>query len=130
MKIGKQARRDGKDLFQACLRDGVLDESRVRETVHQMLAARPRNYLAALHHFKTLVKLDVGRRTVRVENAVPATADVQADLRDALSRRYGAGLQFEFSVNPAHIGGLRIQVGSDVYDGTVKSRLVALENSF
>ena len=32
MKIGKQARRDAKDLFLACKREGVLDEARVRQT--------------------------------------------------------------------------------------------------
>jgi F-type H+-transporting ATPase subunit delta len=130
MKIGKQARRDAKDLFLACKRDGVLDETRVRQTVTQVLASKPRNYLAALTHFQRLVELDIQSRTVRIENAVPTSESLMADLKTILTGRYGAGLDFQFFVDPTLIGGLRIRIGSDVFDGTVKSRLAALENSF
>ena len=130
MKIGKQARRDGKDLYRACLLDGVLDESRVRQTVDRVIEARPRNHLAALQHFLSLVKLDIGRRSARVESAIDPSPEVREAIRETLGRRYGRGLDFQFSVQPAHIGGLRVQVGSDVYDGTVRARLVALEKSF
>jgi F-type H+-transporting ATPase subunit delta len=130
MKIGKQARRDAKDLFLACKRDGVLDETRVRQTVTQVLASKPRNYLAALTHFQRLVELDIQSRTVRIENAVPTSESLMADLKTSLTGRYGAGLDFQFFVDPSLIGGLRIQIGSDVFDGTVKTRLASLENSF
>ena len=46
---------------------------------------------------------------------------------DGLVKRYGAGLNFTFRQNPALIGGMRIQVGSDVYDGSIQSRLAQLE---
>jgi len=130
MKIGKQARRDAKDLYLACRREGVLDEGRVRQTVSQVLAAKPRNYLGTLAHFQRLVQLDIQRRTVRVENAVPTSDALMAEIRSSLTRLHGPGLDFQFYIKPELIGGLRIQVGSDVYDGTVKSRLAALENSF
>ena len=130
MKIGKQARRDAKDLFLACRRDGVLDETRVRQTVTQVLASKPRNYLAALTHFQRLVELDIQIRTVRIENAVPTSESLMADLKTSLTGRYGAGLDFQFFVDPTLIGGLRIRIGSDVFDGTVKSRLADLETRF
>jgi F-type H+-transporting ATPase subunit delta len=53
-----------------------------------------------------------------------------ATLKASLTQKYGAGLDFQFFVDPSLIGGLRIQIGSDVFDGTVKTRLAALENSF
>jgi F-type H+-transporting ATPase subunit delta len=130
MKIGKQARRDGKDLYRMCLSDGVLNETRVRQTVTQVLASKPRNYLAALTHFQRLVELDIQGRTVRIENAVPTSESQMATLKASLTQKYGAGLDFQFFVDPTLIGGLRIQIGSDVFDGTVKTRLASLENSF
>jgi F-type H+-transporting ATPase subunit delta len=57
-------------------------------------------------------------------------ADLQADVRDSLARIYGPGLNLSFAQNPALLGGLRIKVGSDVYDGSVQARLTALEQSF
>ena len=45
-------------------------------------------------------------------------------------RLYGSELATSFIDRPSLIGGMRIQVGSDVYDGTVQSELAALEKSF
>ena len=59
MKINKQARRDGKTLFRSCLVSGRLDEGRVRTAVDSVLEKKPRGYLAALHHFLRLMKLEV-----------------------------------------------------------------------
>lgn len=130
MKITKQARRDAKALFRSCLSNGVLDEQKVRTVVQKVLAAKPRGYVGLLQHFERLVKLDVERRTARVESATPLSPAQQGDLTNALSRRYGQGLQISFTHNPALLGGLRIKVGSDVVDGTVQGRLNALAESF
>jgi len=128
MKISKQARRDGRDLFKACQVGGVLDEGRVRNAVAAVLKQKPRGYLAIVEHFKRLVKLDLDRRTARVENATETTPEQQSSIRSNLDRQYGAGLQLSFSVNPALIGGLRVHVGSDIYDGSVAGRLAALNS--
>ena len=130
MKISKQARRDAKSLFQSCRTNGILDEAKVRQVVQKVLAARPRGYVATLEHFKRLVKLDIDRRTARVESAMALSPAQQGDLSGALSRRYGQGLQISFAHNPSLIGGLRIKVGSDVVDATVQGRLNALAESF
>jgi F-type H+-transporting ATPase subunit delta len=128
MKISKQARRDAKELFQACRADGLLDEAKVRQIVQRVIAAKPRGYLAILSHFQRLVKLELDRRTARIESPVPLAEPQQASIRANLARRYGEGLAFAFSHNPALIGGLRVQVGSDVFDGSVQARLGELES--
>lgn len=130
MKITKQAQRDGKQLCRSCMIDGQLDESKVREVVRVVLEMKPRGWLAALTHFQRLVKLEVDRRTARVESAITLDASQQDALKGNLEALYGAGLSFEFVQNSALLGGLRIRVGSDVYDGSVESRLAGLEQSF
>lgn len=129
MKITKQARRDGKALFNACRVDGVLDESRVRRSVTAVLEQKPRGYLATLSHFQRLVKLDLERRSASVINAVQTTPEQMAAIQQNLTRRYGAGLNVTFWVDPSLIGGIKIKVGSDIYDGTVAGRLAELESS-
>ena len=96
-----------------------------------MLAEKkPRGYVEILSRLHRLVKLESSRRSVSVENAV-ATSPAQAEsIRARLEKQYGAGLNIQYSVNPGLIGGLRIQVGSDLYDGSVKTRLEKLEESF
>lgn len=130
MKISKQARREAKGLFRACLVNGLLDDNRVRVTVKRVLELRPRGYLAILTHFQRLVKLDLERRTARIESATPLGPDLQVQVQSGLNRLYGPGLIISFAQNPSLIGGLRIKVGSDVYDGSVQARLAALQESF
>ena len=130
MKITKQARRDAKQLFRSCQVSGLLDESRVRQVVQQVIARQPRGYVGILSHFQRLVKLDIARRTATVESAIPLPAALQQSVLANLTRLYGAGLNTSFAQNPALIGGLRVQVGSDVYDGSVQARLAALGEKF
>ena len=130
MKISKQARRDAKQLFRNCLVNGLLEEDRVRQTVQLVIAQKPRRYVVILSQFQRLVKLEVARRTAKVESATALSPALQESVRANLAREYGAGLNLSFSQNPALIGGMRVQVGSDVYDGSVRARLNALEESF
>lgn len=129
MKINKQAKRDAKQLFRSCKVNGLLDENCVRQTVGAVIAKKPRGYVAILSHFHRLVKLDIERRTARIESAVPASDALMQSVKADLTQRYGAGLDVSFAVNPELIGGLRVKVGSDVFDGSVKARLNELEAS-
>ena len=130
MKITKQARRDAKQLFNSCQISGLLDENRARQVVTTVIERKPRGYLGILSHFERLLKLDVARRTAKIESAVPLDATLQASVQANLNRVYGAGLNVSFTQNPALSGGLRVQVGSDVYDGSVQARLKSLGENF
>ena len=130
MKISKQTRRDAKQLFNVCKTGGMLNEDRVRRTVGEVIARKPRGFMAILSHFHRLVKLDIERRSAHVESAVPADEALQQSVKANLAQRYGGGLSVTFGVNPALIAGLRVKVGSDVFDGSVRGRLAALEESF
>jgi F-type H+-transporting ATPase subunit delta len=130
VKIGKQERRDAKQLFRNCRLNGILDENRVRQTVQAVIAQKPRGYAGILSHFHRLVKLDIERRAARVESAVALAPGQQSSIQQALANRYGNGLNVSFAANPSLIGGMRIRVGSDVYDGSIQARLNALAENF
>jgi len=130
MRSHKQIRRDAKRLFRLCLVRGWLDEARVRKAVQKVLEANRRGSLTLLSYFQRLVKLERARHTAEVESATRLSAALQANILSNLDRLYGPGLRTSFALNPALIGGMRIQVGSDVYDGSVRSGLASLQKSF
>jgi F-type H+-transporting ATPase subunit delta len=130
MSRTKQAWRDAKQLFRVCLVDGLLDEGRVHEVVRRVAESRNRNRFKCLSYFLRLVKLDRARHTATIENATLLSADRQASIQAGLSHAYGPGLNATFTHNPELIGGMRIKVGSDVYDSSVKARLIAIQASF
>jgi len=130
MQSNKQLRREAKQLFRFCLVKGMLDEVRVIEAVRKVLEAKRRGRLALLAHFRRLVKLERLRHTAEVESAASLPAALQARVLSNVERLYGPGISTSFVLNPALIGGIRIQVGSDVYDGSVRAGLESLQKSF
>ena len=130
MKISRQAQREAKQLFQACHVEGNLSDEKVRETVKLLTEKKPRDYVAVLSHLHRLVKLDVQRRTADVQSAVALNDSQQNQVKENLAKLYGNNLSYSFTENAELLGGMRVKVGSDVYDGSVLTRLAKLEESF
>lgn len=130
MNISKQAQREARQLFRSCLVNGRLDEGRMRQAVTLLAQMKPRGYVEILSRLHRLVKLELAKRTAKVENAVETAPEQQAAIKASLEQQYGPGLNITYLINPALIGGLRVQIGSDLYDGSVKTRLEKLEQSF
>jgi F-type H+-transporting ATPase subunit delta len=130
MQSTKQLRREAKQLFHLCLVEGLLDEDRVRQAVKKVLEARRRGAFTLLSYFRRLVRLERSRHAAEVASATALPAELQASVLSNLERLYGPGLNTSFVLNPGLIGGMRIQAGSDVYDGSVRSGLAAAQRSF
>ena len=130
MKGSKQSRRDAKQLFQGCQVDGALDEARVRQAVTLLIEKKPRGYFGTLQELLRLVKLDVNSLSARVESAVALSEAQQQEVRASLGRLKGADVEVEFAENADLIGGMRVKLGDDVYDGSMKTRLSRLAESF
>ena len=130
MKINKKAKDEARQLYHLCMVNGLLDENRVRQVVQRVIAVKRRDGSAVLAQFLRLVRLDCARHTAVIESATPLSADLQAVIQAGLTRRYGPGVAMAFSQRPALIGGMRVQVGCDVYDGTVRAGLEALGKRF
>ena len=130
MKVKKQARLEAKRLYRFCLVNGLLDENRARQVAQRVVASGDRDARGILAHFLRLVKIDQFAHTAVVESATPLPAELQSAITSGLQRRYGAALTAEFSQRPELIGGVRVQVGCDVYDGSVRAKLAELARRF
>jgi F-type H+-transporting ATPase subunit delta len=100
MKTSKQVKHQARHLFRLCVADGSIKEDRVRQVLQGILTGKRRGYVALANEFERLVKLERLRRTAKLESTLPPPP------------------------------GIKIRVGSDVYDGSVRAGMVALEKSF
>ena len=130
MKSPKQIKREARQVFRFCLVGGRVDEGRARLAVAKVLQSRRRGYIAILGELHRLLKLDQNRHTAEVESAVPLPPELRNRVQTRIEGSYGTGVTTLFVHEPALIGGMRIKVGSDVYDGSVRSGLAALARSF
>ena len=130
MKGNKQSRRGAKQLFKSCQVEGQLAEERVRQAVALVIEKKPRGYFGILQELQRLVKLDVSSRRARVESAVVLTDAQQQNIRESLGRLKDGEVTVEFAENAELIGGMRVKIGDDVFDGSVTTRLADLSESF
>jgi len=127
MKSSRKSRRAARRLFRRCFVDGSFDEARARAIAARIATSGRGRSLPIVSDFLRLVRIDVSRRTALVESAAELPDDIRQDVSARLTRTYGTGLKTTFAVNPALVGGICIKVGSDVYDGSVRAKLAALE---
>lgn len=126
MKYSREIRKHAKSIFRACFENGRLSEGRVRKAAQALVKTQPRKVTGILRGFKDLVQTEIDRNTVLVESAV-ALPDEGAAIFKQIEQKFGPALAAIYRLNPSLIGGLRIQVGSTVYDGSVSQRLTQLK---
>ena len=127
MKANRTARRLARTLYRLCIANGALDGDRARRISQRLASSGSRGSLPILAEFHRLVHLDHDRHSALVESATPLAASVRDEILADLSRVYGPWLHTSFTENPRLVGGVRIKVGSDVYDGSLQGRLAALQ---
>jgi len=127
MKLGKEGRRLARGLFRASLTDGRLDPAKVRVVLAKVGEERPRGGAGILKEYLRMARIAAAGRRAIVESALPLDPAGSARFAESLRAKFGADLETEFRVDPALIGGARIRIGSDVWDGTVLDRLQRLQ---
>lgn len=130
MKIDKNSARSARQLFRACVDpNGRLQGNRIKTVVSKLASSKPRGYLAILSAFERLVRLEVQKRQATIESATVLSPELSNQVRADLQKKYGDDLTFDFRVKPELLGGLRVQVGSHVWDGSVLAKLDALRSN-
>jgi len=130
MKTKRQARREAQTLWRLCLVDGRLDDERTRAVVDTLAASGRSAAQAVLKPFVRRVRAEETRRTAVVASAAALDPALQADVERDLARLRGGPVAATFVVDPSLIGGMRVRLGNDVYDGTIRAALNALEIRF
>jgi F-type H+-transporting ATPase subunit delta len=127
MKINKETRQLSKALLRASFADGLLDSGKVASLVKSLIEKKPRHYLQILEAYQRLLRLEVEKRTATIETATELPPEAGAQIVANLKRKYGGDLAANFVVNKDLLGGMRIRVGSDVWDSSVRNRLHRLQ---
>ena len=127
MKLNKEIRQLSRKMLQASFTDGQLDPGRISSLVDSLVTRKPRNYVDALKNYKRLLRLELEKRHATIETASEVDSAVRSEIEANLKNKYGNDLSTEFHVAPELLGGMRIRVGNDVWDGSVRNRLSRLD---
>lgn len=130
MKISKVAAATARRMFGLCQVNGQLDENKLRDLVSKIITAKPRDYRAILAAIQRLTRIDAKSREVTVQSATELDQPSRQRVESGLTKDYGNNLSVSYATNPELLGGLKIQVGDDVFDGSVQGRLDRLSKAF
>ena len=97
---------------------GVLAQNRRLSQLDQIIRAF--NMLAARHR---------GETTAEITSAHPLTDDQVAALKQNLRTRIGRDVAVDLSVDPAILGGLVVKIGSQMIDGSIRTKLNTLAHA-
>ena len=128
MKLNKEIRQLSRKMLQASFTDGQLDADRISSLVDSLISHKPRNYIDVLKNYKRLLRLEVEKRHATIESASEMDPAMRSEIVANLKSKYGDDLATDFHVDPQLLGGMRIRVGSDVWDGSVRNRLERLQH--
>ncbi len=129
----------GHDDLRDALNGPVLDAERKRGLVAQLLtgkanpltaslaqrslAGRGGNPEETLQGYAQVASQLRDRAIAKVTAAQPLPADQLDRLRAALTHLVGRQLDIQLTIDPTVLGGLRVQVGDEIIDGTIANRL-------
>jgi len=128
MKLNKEIRRLSRKMLQASFTDGQLDPGRISSLVDSLITQKPRKYIDVLKNYRRLLRLELEKRHATVETSSEVDPAIRSEIVANLKSKYGNDLSTEFHVDPRLLGGMRVRVGNDVWDGSVRNRLERLQH--
>lgn len=117
---------EAKTALVAALLGGKAAPATVAIVSHLVQSPRGRRIGALLSGAAAIVADAAGALVATVTSAVPLSGSQLTTLEKTLGARHGKTLRVNLIIDPTIVGGLRVQIGDDVIDGTIASRLADL----
>jgi F-type H+-transporting ATPase subunit delta len=128
------------------LADRAIDRSNRQELVAELLngrgtestitlakravAARERTFGHTIEGYVTLAAAQKNRVVATVRVAQPLSSEQRDRLRAALTKQIGREVAIQEVIDPDILGGVRVELGDEVFEGTVADRLEAARRLF
>ncbi len=105
------------------LLDGKASVETIRLARQAAISPRGRRFSRVLEGYLAVVAIRRGQLTATVTVAVPLSDAQRQRLAAVLARIYNGTVQLNVVLDPVVVGGIRVQVGDEVVDGTILRRL-------
>lgn len=126
MAADKQTKLLAKQLFKLSVVNGVVSPEQVAGVLGWIEKTSPRRPVALLKAYHHRIALELAKSRAEVEHAGPVTDATLKMIEGAMSQRYKRVITTQARPNAALLAGLRVRVGSDVYESSVAGQLAAL----
>ena len=129
MRGDKKTKLLAKQLFKLSLVNGQVSAEQVTGVLGYIERSAPRHPLALLKLYHRAIAAEIARSRAIVEHAGAISAAALQSIEAAMTRKYQRPVTATARLNPQLLAGLRVRVGSDVYESTVAGQLAALSSA-
>ncbi len=129
MRGDKKTKLLAKQLFKLSLRDGQVSSEQVAGVLGYIEQAAPRHALALLKLYQQAIVTELTKSHARVEHAGPISAATLQLIASAMTKKYARPVTATAQSNPRLLAGLRVRIGSDLYESSVAGQLTTLSHA-
>lgn len=129
MRADKKTKALAKQLFKLSLVNGAVSPEQVTGVLGYIEKNVPRGQLALLQLYHRAIAAELAKSSAVVEHAGPLGEATLKSIEAAMTRKYSRPVAATAKPNPKLIAGVRVRVGSDVYESTVAGQLANLSNA-
>lgn len=129
MAADKQTKLLAKQLFKLSVVNGEVSADRVAGVLGWIEKTQPRHPLALLQLYHRHIANEVAKSRAVVEHAGQVGAATLASIEAAMTKKYARKVTAVAQPNAALLAGLRVRIGSDIYESSVAGQLAALSAS-
>jgi len=129
MRADKKTKLLAKQLFRLSLVNGQVSAEQVAGVLGYIEKIAPRHALSVLKLYHRAIQTEVAKSQALVEHAGAVSDATLQLIENAMSKKYQRPVTASARPNPKLLAGLRVRVGSDVYESTVAGQLTALSNA-
>jgi F-type H+-transporting ATPase subunit delta len=126
MAADKQTKLLAKQLFKLSVVNGVVSPEQVAGVLGWVEKTSPRRPVALLKAYHHRIALELAKSRAEVEHAGPVSDAALKQIEAAMTKRYSRVVTASAKPNPKLLAGLRVRVGSDVYESSVANQLAKL----
>jgi F-type H+-transporting ATPase subunit delta len=129
MRADKKTKALAKQLFRLSLANGAVSAGQVAGVLGYIEKVAPRHSLTLLKLYHRAIATEFAKSRALVEHAGPVTAATLQSIEAAMTRKYARAVTAIAQPNAKLLAGLRVRVGSDVYESSVSGQLAALSSA-
>lgn len=129
MAANKKTKLLAKQLFKLSLANGQVSAGQVEGVLGYIAKTQPRHSLALLKLYHRAIATELARSHALVEHAGPLGDAALNLIGGTMTQRYQRSVTASARANPKLLAGLRVRVGSDVYESTVSGQLANLSSA-
>ncbi|HEY8994600.1 MAG TPA: F0F1 ATP synthase subunit delta [Lacunisphaera sp.] len=126
MAADKQTKLLAKQLFKLSVVNGVVSPEQVAGVLGWVEKTSPRRPVALLKAYHHRIAIELAKSRAEVEHAGPVSDATLKQIEAAMTKRYARPVTATAKANPKLLAGLRVRVGSDVYESSVAGQLAKL----